>query len=192
MRIIGVDPGISGAISLITESARFVDVQDMPTMNANKTGDKQQINVAELAKIVRAILLENPDVTAIMERVQPMPSIPGADGQRRGMGAASAFSFGKSVGHIEAVFMTLGISLEFVMSAQWKRAMNLPGSREQKDVARTFAQSVFPEAPLGLKKHAGRAEALLIAKWHADRLRRDNDPERAQRTAAAEAQGQAF
>lgn len=189
MRIIGIDPGVSGAISLITEQGRFAAVHDMPTMQANKTGDKQQINVAELARITRSILLENPEVRAVMERVQPMPSQPGPDGERRGMGAASAFTFGKSVGHIEAVLLTLGISVEFVMPAQWKKGLGLP---RDKEAARTLAQQCFPDAPLGRKKDAGRAEALLIAKWYAQRMRAQQDPELAKRTAGAEAQGQAF
>jgi len=189
VRIIGIDPGVSGAIGLITEQSRFVAVHDMPTMLANKTGDKQQINVPELARIVRSIVIDNPEVRAIMERVQPMPSTPGADGARRGMGAASAFTFGKSVGHIEAVFMTLGIPVEFVMPAQWKRGLGLT---RDKEAARALAQQCFPDAPLGLKKHAGRAEALLIGKWSADLVRRVNDPSRAERLAEAEQQGQAF
>lgn len=168
MRILGCDPGVNGAIALITEQGRFVTVHDMPTMLANKTGNKQQINVAELARILRTMVLENPELSAVMERVTAMPSVPGAGGERRGMGAASAFSFGKSVGHIEAVLAALAIPVEFVTPAQWKRAMNLD---REKEAARAMGQAIFPDAPLGLKKHAGRAEALLMAKWYADRNR---------------------
>lgn len=168
-RIIGIDPGVAGAIGLITAEARFVAVHDMPTMLANKTGNKQQVNVAELARVLRAMLLEQGgDVRAIMERVSAMPSIPGAGGERRGMGATSAFTFGKCVGHIEGVVVALGIPIEFVTPGQWKRAMAL---NSNKEAARALAQQVFPDAPLGLKKHHGRAEALLVAKWFADRSR---------------------
>lgn len=171
MRIIGIDPGISGAISLITVQARYVAVHDMPTMLANKTGNKQQVNVAELARILRAMLIDNPDVRAVMERVTAMPSQkPGPNGERVGMGATSAFMFGKGVGHIEGVLAALGIPVEFVTPGQWKRALGLPGGKD-KESARALAQQVFPEAPLGLKKHHGRAEALLVAKWYADKNR---------------------
>ena len=168
MRIIGIDPGISGAIGIVTATAAYVDVHDMPTMLANKTGNKQQVNVAEVARILRAILLETPGCLAIMERVTAMPSIPGQDGARRGMGAASAFMFGKCCGHIEGVLAALGIPVEFVTPTQWKRTLNLSADKE---AARAFAQSIYPTAPLGLKKHHGRAEALLVAKWYADRQR---------------------
>lgn len=172
MRVIGIDPGITGAIGIVTTQSRFVDVHDIPTMMANKTGNKKQVNVAELAKLLRGILTENQgDVRAIMERVTPMPSQkPGAGGEREGMGATSAFMFGKGVGHIEGVLAALGIPVEFVMPAQWKRALGLPGGKD-KESARALAQQCFPEAPLGLKKHHGRAEALLVAKWFADRNR---------------------
>jgi crossover junction endodeoxyribonuclease RuvC len=189
MRILGIDPGISGAIGLITVQARYCTVHDIPTMLANKTGNKQQVNVAELTNIVRTILLENPNLRAVMERVTPMPSQPGPGGERRGMGASSAFMFGKSVGHIEGVLAALGIPVEFVMPAQWKRAMGLSGDKE---AARALAQQCFPEAPLGLKKHHGRAEALLVAKWYADRERRAHDPARNERLAQAEEAGEPF
>ena len=169
MRFIGFDPGLSGAIGVVTESGRFVEVHDMPTMSASKTSDKQKVNVPELARILRGIIGDG-EVVAITEYVQPMPSIPGADGQRRGMGSASAFSFGKSVGHIEACVLTLGISLEWVTPVQWKKALGLKSDKEQ---CRSFAVSVFPGAPLGLKKHHGRAEALLIARWYALKQRSD-------------------
>jgi hypothetical protein len=54
------------------------------------------------------------------------------------------------------------------MPGVWKRAFGLPSDKE---AARAMGQRIFPGAPLGLKKHAGRAEALLIAKYHADRYR---------------------
>lgn len=168
MRIIGIDPGVDGAISVVTAEGRFVSVVDLPTMLANKTGTKRQVNVAELARTLRQVILENPDCMAIVERVTAMPSIPGANGERRGMGAASAFMFGKCCGHIEGVLAALGIPVEFVTPTQWKRAMNLSADKE---AARAFAQSIYPTAPLGLKKHHGRAEALLVAKWYADRQR---------------------
>ena len=52
LRILGVDPGLGGACALLTETGRYIAVHDMPTMLANKTGDKRQINVAELASMV--------------------------------------------------------------------------------------------------------------------------------------------
>lgn len=172
MRIIGIDPGIAGAIGLVTVQSRYVEVHDMPTMLANKTGNKQQVNAAELARILRVMVAEQQgDVRAIMERVTAMPSQkPGPDGQRVGMGATSAFMFGKTVGHIEGVLAGLGIPVEFVTPGQWKKALGLPGGKE-KEPARALAQQCFPDAPLGLKKHHGRAEALLVAKWYADRQR---------------------
>lgn len=185
MRIIGIDPGLYGAVGLVTASGNFVDVHDMPTMAASKTSDKQKINVPELARILRSML--DGDVVAVTEYVQPMPSQPGAGGERRGMGAASAFSFGKSVGHIEACILTLGISLEWTTPAQWKKAMGLSSDKE---ICRAFAQSVYPQASLGRKKDHGRAEALLIARWYAQKLQRGADVEA--RTSAAQAAGQAF
>ena len=47
---IGVDPGITGAIALLTDDDLFVEVADMPVMQAGK---HMQVNSAELARVLR-------------------------------------------------------------------------------------------------------------------------------------------
>jgi hypothetical protein len=44
----------------------------------------------------------------------------------------------------------------------WKRHFKL-GS--DKEFSRALAVRLYPSAPLNLKKHADRAEALLMARW---------------------------
>ncbi len=169
MRIIGIDPGVNGAVGVISSDGKFVDAFEMPTVLANKTGNKQMVNVPELARLLRSHVREaGGEIFAIIEKVQPMPSQQGAPGEeRRSMGASSAFSFGKSVGAISATVHTLGISLEEVMPGVWKKAMQLGNVKDQ---SRTVAQRLWPDAPLGLKKHHNRAEALLLAKYYRERF----------------------
>lgn len=173
--IVAVDPGLSGAVAHVRVEERgavhvavFMSVFDIPTMNRNKTNDAQQVNVAELLRNLRALPLDGDRNYRyfIMEHVQAMPSIPGKGGPRRSMGAASAFIFGKTVGHIEASVLSLGLTVEFVHQASWKKELGL---RKDKEASRAFAQQLFPAAPLGRKKDHNRAEALLLAHWFATR-----------------------
>ena len=50
MNLVGIDPGISGAISILRDG-KISMVVDMPTMTEG-TKSKKQINAAELANIL--------------------------------------------------------------------------------------------------------------------------------------------
>lgn len=151
---IGIDPGNTGAIALLNEHYELVSVWDMPLM-AN--GKKQQVNASELAKI-----LEYPgatrsgDLEAIVEKVGAMP----------GQGVSSMFNFGMGFGVIQGVLAARRIPYRLVAPPKWKKAAGLTG--KDKDMARTLAQQLYPEAPLGRKKDIGRADAILIARYGAD------------------------
>lgn len=73
-QIIGIDPGISGAVGIITEGGRYVDVFDMPTVLANKTGNRQMVSPIDLAKLLRNALVNAPaGIVAVTEGVHAMP-----------------------------------------------------------------------------------------------------------------------
>jgi crossover junction endodeoxyribonuclease RuvC len=154
-RILGIDPGISGAIGVLDDAFKLVAVTDMPTMQRGRTSKKQMVNDVELARIIREYA---PDI-AIIEQVQAMPRV----GSASGMGAASAFNFGDSAGCVRGVVGALGIERHFVVPQAWKKRAGLVGS--DKEASRARAINLWPAAPLGLKKYSGRAEALLIARY---------------------------
>lgn len=159
-QIIGIDPGVSGAVGVLTETGRFVEVFDMPTVLANKSSNRQMVNAYELANLLRAQLTNAPaDVVAITEGVNAMPE----------QGVASVFAFGKSYGILLGVLAALGISTHIVSPAKWKGFFALG---REKDQSRELAQRMWPAAPLGLKKHHNRAEALLLCKFYADTILR--------------------
>lgn len=162
MRIVGIDPGVSGAIAMLIDGT-LSGVVDMPTV-ARTVGKsaKQEVNGAALAKLLRAFEPE----FAYLERVNAMPAVvSGAGGKvaKRGMGAASAFNFGESFGRIRGVLEALEIPYELVTPQKWKKAAGLVGA--QKDASRARAQMLYPTAKLERKKDVGRAEALLIARF---------------------------
>lgn len=168
MRIIGIDPGVAGAVALIDEAGTFIAAVDMPTVLANKSSTKQMVDAFGLAAILRPHAGADGGVVAVIENVQPMPSIGrGGEGdeERRSMGAASAFAFGKSCGIPLGVLAGLGIPVEFLAPARWKRFFGLG---REKDSSRELALRTWPAATeaLRLKKHHNRADALLMACWY--------------------------
>ena len=142
---IGIDPGLSGAIALI-RNGEYAECWDMPTMGRG-SGNKQQINAAAVGKILR----ECPPCMAYMELVGAMP----------GQGVSSMFNFGKAAGAALGALGALQIPVTEITPQRWKKGFGLIG--KDKDMARTMAQQLMPSAPLSLKKHCGRADALLIA-----------------------------
>jgi len=156
MILIGIDPGVSGAVAFLNDDLSLVGVFDMPVMNLS--GKKQQVNASALASIFREILpYQNTnygvDATAYVEQVHSMPK----------QGVASSFNFGDSYGVIKGVLGALQIPMVLVSPAVWKKRAGLTG--KPKDASRTLAQQLYPAAPLGRKKDVGRADAILIARY---------------------------
>ena len=145
MRILGVDPGITGAVALVGDG--YLAVDDIPTMGEGK---RRIINAAGLADLIRRW----GPTQAILERVHALPK----------QGVSSSFRFGQSLGTIEGVLASLQISTRYVTPAGWKRHYRLPSD---KDAARLAAIQRYPNIAdqLARKKDHNRAEALLIAHW---------------------------
>jgi len=146
--IVGLDPGISGAIAFLKDNLEFIAVFDMPTMPLSKS--KNQVNAAALAKIIR---LHPWPMTAYLEAVSAMPK----------QGVSSMFSFGTSYGIVQGVLAALDIPTVLIRPQVWKVRAGLRGA--DKDMARTLAQRLYPMAELSRKKDIGRADAILIARF---------------------------
>ena len=154
--ILGIDPGLTGAIAFLDENGKFIAVHDMPVMPNGKAKAriKQQVNAAALVAIMRdAQTYTTLFLTAYLEQVSARP----------GEGVSSSFSFGDSFGTVRGVLAALGIPMTMVQPHAWKKHFGL--LRLDKDYSRTKAQQLYPCAPLELKKHGGRAEALLIGAY---------------------------
>ena len=88
MIIIGIDPGITGAISIL-ENKKVIEVYDTPTMIDGKK-NKRQVNGAQITNIIKEKLKTDKEVVAVVEHVNAMP----------GQGVTSMFNFGQSFGVI--------------------------------------------------------------------------------------------
>ena len=153
MNLVGIDPGISGALCVLKDGSISM-VADMPTM-IEGTKSKKQINAAELANILQKEKISQDD-KVILESVSAMP----------GQGVTGMFSFGQSFGVIKGVCAALKLPLILVRPVKWKKHFNLLSS--EKDASRTKVIETYPyiSSELSRKKDANKADAILIAKYY--------------------------
>jgi crossover junction endodeoxyribonuclease RuvC len=150
VKIIGIDPGLSGALALLEmandDPALIADVIDVPVIGS---GAKQSVDVIGLQEW----LLRHGPRHAFLERGQAMPK----------QGASSGFKYGRVVGALEAVLAVSAIAITIVEPSRWKRHFHLAGA--DKEGARGLAIRLFPgsHAFFARKKDHNRGEAVLIA-----------------------------
>jgi len=156
MIIIGIDPGINGAISIL-ENKKILEVYDTPTMIDGKK-NKRQINSAQVTNIIKERLNNGKEVIVVVEHVNAMP----------GQGVTSMFNFGQSFGVIKGICAALSLPIYFVRPSKWKKHFNL--IKTNKDASRTKVIEVYPEisSKLYRKKDSNRADAILIALYFND------------------------
>ncbi len=156
MLIIGIDPGISGAICFF-EKGKILDAIEMPTMIEGKK-NKKQINGPQIYNEISKRLSKTQEnvVRVIIEQVSAMP----------GQGVTSMFNFGQSFGIIKGICSAMQLPIFFVRPAKWKKYFNLINS--EKDASRTRAIEIFPyfSSNLSKKKDSNKADAILIASFY--------------------------
>lgn len=166
MVVIGIDPGVSGAVAIFDGAA--LAVVDIPTQ-ARRYGKGNEVSPAGLGRLLGPY--RDRDCVIVLEQVNAMPPTgkPCRVCKRSpSMGATSAFHFGEGVGVIRGVAAALEIPIAFVLPQVWKRKAGLIS--KDKDAARTLAMELFPHYAdsLAWKKDIGRADAILIAKFGLD------------------------
>lgn len=158
MIFIGVDPGLTGAIAAVHDSGKVIGVWDSPVLTIEKkTGVRHELNRVEMASLVREILHSRDELGepfACVERVNAMPD----------QGVTSSFSFGMGYGIWLGILTTLHVPIDLVHPTRWKKKM-LDGMNKSKDADRMRAIDLWPDVDFSLKKHHGRADALLIAEY---------------------------
>ncbi len=146
--ILGIDPGLTGAIAVLDGSSDVVALADLPVIRDLSLA---WIDGSALQSIVLNAL-QGRSARAIVERVSSMP----------GQGVASSFLFGVGFGSVLSILQAMRISIEFVTPAKWKGSYGLS---KDKHASLHKARLLYPDAELHLAKHDGRAEALLIAHY---------------------------
>lgn len=143
--VIGIDPGITGAIAVL---GRNLTVIDIPTI---QDGKKKIVDCQGLINIISMYGLTYDD-SVYMEKVHAMP----------GQGVTSMFNFGRTVGRIEGVFEDLLDSADYVSPQAWKKFHGL--LKQPKSAAVELVRLKYPDRKWLISKD-GRADAALIAEY---------------------------
>ena len=156
MKIIGIDPGLSGAIAVLEEN-KIVGLHDMPVMPEGKK-NKRQLNSAQLVKILNDYIGNTEVAEIIVEQVNAMP----------GQGVTSMFNFGQTFGAIKGIAAALNLPIFFVRPSKWKKHFELINS--SKDASRTKAIEMYPSISdqLSKKKDVNKSDAILIARFYSE------------------------
>lgn len=143
MKILGVDPGMSGALAYYDGDELII--WDMPIFEKEKGKD---LDIHRLALFFDEAEAEH----MFLEKTTALPKISGK----------AAYSMGKSEGAILGIAAVQKLSYTLTRPAEWKKEMSCPAD---KDAARQRASQLLPQYAHNwdLKKHDGRAEAALIA-----------------------------
>ncbi len=145
--ILAVDPGLTSAIAFY-----------FPTADAITVDDRRASPAATLRRRRSPVASPRcPDV-AIVELVASRP----------GQGVASVFKFGCGFGMVRGVHRGER-ALHLVSPAKWKRHFELDADKEK---SRALALRLWQGRSdlFGLKRHHGRAEAGLLARYAAERI----------------------
>ncbi len=156
MRIIGIDPGLNGAIAVL-QNNKVIEIHDIPVMTDGKK-NKRQLNSAQLVKLLKDNFHDETDTVVIVEQVNAMP----------GQGVTSMFNFGQTFGAIKGICAALNLPIFFVRPAKWKKHFDLINS--SKDASRTKAIEMYPSISdqLSKKKDVNKSDAILIARFYSE------------------------
>lgn len=155
MRIIGIDPGVTGALAVVRGKSGSMVVEavyDLPTI-AEKTSsgkNRRRLDPVALNKLIKDVGEVD---AAVAERLVAGPAISGL----------AAYSLGMTAGVIGSIFDLSGLTLKLVSPNYWKRQMEIPAD---KGASRRAITALFNDDKFWpLAKHHNRAEAAAIAAW---------------------------
>lgn len=148
MRILGVDPGLSGALCVLDKDAdALLFIEDMPVV-------EKQVNAQLLSNSIYRLKEKYDFQIAAVEAVHSMPR----------QGVASSFKFGVNYGMILGILGAFEIPVRHVIPHRWTTDLRVGPS---KDKHRQRAIERWPSWSESFKrvKDEGRADAALIAHW---------------------------
>ena len=161
MKIIGIAPGLSGAIAVMHDK-KVINMYYMSVMAEGKK-NKRQLNSSQLVNIIKENINEDEDTIVVVEQVNAMP----------GQGVTSMFNFGQTFGAIKGVCAALKLPIFFVRPSKWKKHFELINS--SKDASRTKVIEMYPtlSGQLAKKRDVNKSDAVLIAKFYFENKLKD-------------------
>jgi len=154
---LGIDPGKSGAISVIDwwEKDTRLGRSTEATITTCKL-DNTELDIWQW-------LNDNTDMlnaVATIELVHAMPARRVKGTKVEGQGVSSAFTFGKNFGFLIGLLTASSIPYKFVTPQKWQKGMQCM-TKGDKNVSKAAAQRLWPK----IKMTHAIADSLLIAEY---------------------------
>ena len=189
MYIIGIDPGASGAIAIISsESGEPITVYDMPMrflMQRKKSKEKKSkylkdgITLRKKQKKIKQDSRRVLDSAALALLLRPYLGkiehcLLEHVSSRTAQGVKSVFSFGECFGAIKGVLEALSINYKMTTPISWQKEFgavikkDINDNKAKKEFIYSICKNIYPEVEYhgpkgGLRD--GRSDALLIARY---------------------------
>jgi crossover junction endodeoxyribonuclease RuvC len=154
-KILGVDPGKSGGLSIIDEAMNLIECYHMPL----KKGADGKDHVCPIS--VHEILSKHQIELAVIEKV----------GARPRQGVTSMFNFGDAYGIVRAISEINSVQTIYVTPQKWRGFQSLSGLSKEQIAEVAF--NIFGEEKIyGRKNNKGTrsvkdgiSDSLMIAKY---------------------------
>ncbi len=158
--VIGIDPGMGGAIAAISDGQHLEVLERMPIIGAGKDRAVDCIALGDILFVAADCSTGGPvdgDVRIVLERGIAMPG-----GGERKMGAMSAFSYGAACqAALDAVRMS-GIPYVRILPTVWRK--KLPGTpKGRKETKQAIARYVRERIPGLGKVDQDSLDAIFLA-----------------------------
>lgn len=156
MLIVGIDPGITGALAFLHPNGERI-VVDMPIRARKTTGNgKNEVDPTALQTLIRSRVPADSAALIVMENLNTFS---------KSGGAKSIASMQASKDVICAVMELNRLDVAYVTPHAWQSLFGIKktDSEDTKDQSLRIARTLYPE--LRLTKHSGRADALLIGRY---------------------------
>ncbi len=165
MKVVGIDPGKTGAVVALLADERGAGVS---VFDAARAEHSYVVNKEYSPKSMANLLFGLRPCTAFLERQHAMPAFKGAEGRTRSQGASTTFAIGYGYGLWVGVLVALGIPVQIVSASVWQKEVlrGVPGTTT-KDKAVMAVELRCPS--INLKEgrrthpHLGLADACCLA-----------------------------
>ncbi len=157
-RIVGIDPGIGGAVVVIDQHGEIKRAIRTPIL-MNKT--KKVYDLQLMREVLRGAQHDaEEDGGAVMVGLEKVHTLP-RDGR------VGAFRFGMGYGMWQGLLSGLFVSYIEVTPQRWQGRMlaGYPRGEHTKTSAVLAAKGLFPHIPINFKADWGLADAALIAEY---------------------------
>lgn len=150
MILVGIDPGLSGAICVLGNNKD--SVIKLPV-------NDKDIDIGSVAKWLKSTVGGDPVALAVIEKVGAMPK----------QGVVSMFRFGQATGQLIGMIQALDIPLIRPTPQQWKKVV-LAGTSKDKEAAIAYVRNRYPllsllPTPKSRVPDDGMADAVCLAEY---------------------------